>query len=140
MKQLTASHATLNNRVIMPMAGLGVYQIPPGQATQNAVSCALETGYRLIDTAKYYDNEKDVGRAISRSGVSRTEIFVTTKLWNDDHGFDAALHAFDKSLSTLQLGYLDLYLIHWPVKDRSAQQWGRVTKTFRRFVPKRQTL
>jgi len=122
------------------MAGLGVYQVPPGPPSEEAAACALETGYRLIDTAKYYGNEADVGKAIARSGVPRSDVFVTTKLWNDDHGYDAALRAFDKSLTELGLEYLDLYLIHWPVSDASAKQWGRVRKTLRQIVSKTQTL
>jgi methylglyoxal/glyoxal reductase len=117
----------------MPVLGLGVYQVPSGKATEDATACALEPGYRLIDTAKYYGNERDVGRAISHSGIPRAEIFVTTKLWNDDHGYDAALRAFDRSLAELAVEYVDLYLIHWPVRTRSAPNWSPLAKTLRRL-------
>jgi methylglyoxal/glyoxal reductase len=134
MKQSAFGSTTnLNNNVKMPVLGLGVYQVPAGKATEDAAACALETGYRLIDTAKYYGNERDVGSAISRSGLPRAEIFVTTKLWNDDHGYDAALHAFDRSLAELALDYVDLYLIHWPVRTRAAPNWNPLARTFQRL-------
>jgi len=116
MDQSIASTVMLNNGIRMPILGLGVYQTPPGQATRDAVSCALECGYRRIDTARFYGNEGDVGLAIRESGIPRQEIFVTTKLWNSDHGYDPALRAFDASLEDLGFDYLDLYLIHWPVE------------------------
>jgi diketogulonate reductase-like aldo/keto reductase len=132
--------APLNNGAKMPMLGLGLYQVPPGKFAEQTVKCALETGYRLIDTARYYENEGDVGRAISRSGVQRKEIFVTTKLWNDDHGFHAALRAFDRSIAELGLEYVDLYLIHWPVKNFGVLGWGPVAKGLDRVGLKLQTL
>ncbi|MFJ8716431.1 aldo/keto reductase [Streptomyces violaceus] len=104
----------LNNGVEMPALGLGVYQSPPEQ-TVPAVEAALKDGYRLIDTAAAYGNEKEVGDGIRRSGVDREDIFVTTKLWLDDYGYDSALRAFDTSLANLGLEYLDLYLLHQPV-------------------------
>lgn len=134
MEQIAfGSTTSLNNNVKMPVLGLGVYQIPPGKAAEDAAACALETGYRLIDTAKYYRNERDVGCAISRSGIARSEIFVTTKLWNDDHGYDATFRAFDRSLAELALEYIDLYLIHWPVKSHATPNWSLLAKTFRRL-------
>lgn len=103
----------LNNGVMMPAIGFGVFQIPEND-TERAVSEALETGYRMIDTAASYFNEKQVGNAIRHSGLKREEIFVTTKLWVQDYEYDDALRAFDKSMSSLGLDYLDLWLLHKP--------------------------
>jgi 2,5-diketo-D-gluconate reductase A len=107
-------NVTLNDGNTIPQIGFGVFQVPE-EETYNAVIAALQAGYRSIDTAKAYGNEEGVGKAIADSGIAREELFVTTKLWNDDHGHDEALKAFDASLSKLGLDYLDLYLIHWPV-------------------------
>jgi diketogulonate reductase-like aldo/keto reductase len=104
----------LNNGVTMPALGLGVFLSPPEQ-TAGAVECALRVGYRLIDTAAAYRNERQVGEGIRCSGVPRPDIFVTTKLWVTDYGYDSALRAFESSLRRLGLDYLDLYLLHWPV-------------------------
>ncbi|MER5435455.1 aldo/keto reductase [Streptomyces sp. NPDC002588] len=104
----------LNNGVEMPALGLGVYQSPP-EETAAAVETALRDGYRLIDTAAAYRNEEQVGEGIERSGVDRDEVFVTTKLWLSDYGYDSALRAFDTSLAKLGLDHLDLYLLHQPV-------------------------
>jgi diketogulonate reductase-like aldo/keto reductase len=105
---------TLNNGVHIPQLGFGVWQVPDDEA-ERAVTTALEAGYRSIDTAKLYFNEEGVGRAIRSSGLPRDELFITTKLWNDAHGYDDALKAFDASLDRLGLDHLDLFLIHWPV-------------------------
>ena len=110
-------HVTLNNGVQMPILGFGVYQIPDAEECENAVYEALKTGYRLIDTAAGYLNEEAVGRAIRRSGVPREELFITTKLWVQDAGYESAKTAFAKSLRKLGLDYLDLYLIHQPFGD-----------------------
>ncbi|MER8119642.1 aldo/keto reductase [Streptomyces sp. SID8366] len=107
----------LNNGVEMPQVGFGVWQVPDDEAAQ-AVGTALEAGYRSIDTAAAYGNEEGTGRAIAASGLPREEIFVTTKLWNSDQGYDATLRAFDTSLGKLGLDHLDLYLIHWPLPAR----------------------
>lgn len=104
---------TLNNGVQMPALGLGVYQSTPLE-TAGAVEAALREGYRLVDTAAVYGNEKEVGEGLTRSGLDRDEVFVTTKLWLDDYGYDAALRAFDTSMANLGLDHLDLYLLHWP--------------------------
>lgn len=112
--------------VHMPRFGLGVFRA--GSETQGAVSTALEVGYRHIDTAAIYKNEKDVGRAIAASGVPREEIFVTTKLWNADHGEDKAHAACLKSLDRLQMEYVDLYLIHWPVSQLRLASWRAMEK------------
>ncbi len=108
---------TLNNGVTMPMLGFGVYQMNDAAACEAAVAEALRVGYRLIDTAAAYGNEESVGRAIANSGIPREEIFVTTKLWLSDAGFDKTRLAFQRSLDRLQLDYLDLYLIHQPYGD-----------------------
>ncbi|NJP44256.1 aldo/keto reductase [Actinacidiphila epipremni] len=110
---------TLNNGVLMPQLGFGVWQVPDDEATA-AVATALEAGYRSIDTAAVYANEEGTGRALAASGLPREELFVTTKLWNTDQGYDAALRAFDLSLSKLGLDFVDLYLIHWPQPRRDA--------------------
>jgi diketogulonate reductase-like aldo/keto reductase len=103
--------------------GLGVYKSEPGPVTRDAVLEALRVGYRHIDTAAVYNNEADVGDAIAASGLDRSEVFVTTKLWNDDQGYDNTLVALDRSLELLGLEYVDLYLIHWPVPDLRLDTW-----------------
>lgn len=113
----------LNNGISMPLLGLGVYLMPPGHETYKAVRTALERGYRLIDTASFYRNEEDVGRAVRDSGVRREEVFITTKLWNEDHGYDSTLQAFDASLKRLGLGTIDLYLIHFPMTNLREDSW-----------------
>lgn len=112
---------TLNDGAPIPLVGLGVWQ--SGGATARAVSAALQHGYRHVDTARVYGNEHQVGQAIRESGVSRAEVFVTTKLWNQDQGYDSALRAFDGSLKRLGLEYVDLYLIHWPVAELRLESW-----------------
>lgn len=125
------SRCKLNNGYEIPYFGLGVYKAAPGKETIEAVSYALEVGYRLIDTAAVYGNEKEVGIAVRQSGLPREEIFITTKLWNDDHGYDSALRAFDESLKRLQLDYVDLYLIHWPVPKLRKESWKALEKIFK---------
>ncbi|GGW24688.1 aldo/keto reductase [Streptomyces xantholiticus] len=105
---------TLHNGVAMPQLGLGVWQVPDDEAEQT-VATALEAGYRSIDTAAVYGNEKGTGKAVTSSGIAREELFVTTKVWNSHQGYDATLRAFDVSLGKLGLDYVDLYLIHWPM-------------------------
>ncbi|MEU6280320.1 aldo/keto reductase [Streptomyces sp. NPDC047028] len=104
----------LNNGVEMPQLGFGVWQVPDKEA-ERAVATALEAGYRSIDTAAIYRNEKGTGKAVASSGLRREDVFVTTKVWNNEQGYDATLRAFDASLKKLRLDYVDLYLIHWPV-------------------------
>ncbi|TWV53625.1 aldo/keto reductase [Streptomyces misionensis] len=108
---------TLNNGVEIPQLGFGVFQVPDEQTTA-AVTSALEVGYRSIDTAAIYGNETGVGRALATAALPREELFVTTKVWNADQGYDATLRAFDASLAKLGLDYVDLYLIHWPAPAR----------------------
>ncbi|WP_068676255.1 aldo/keto reductase [Oceanobacillus sp. Castelsardo] len=107
-------HITLNNGLTMPQLGFGVWKVPDEEATP-AVEKALETGYRSIDTAKVYGNEVGVGKAIAKRNIPREELFITTKVWNADHGYENTLKAFDASLERLGLDYVDLYLIHWPM-------------------------
>ncbi|NYV73680.1 aldo/keto reductase [Streptomyces sp. UH6] len=108
---------TLNNGVAIPQLGFGVFQVPDEDTTA-AVTAALRAGYRSIDTAAIYGNEAGVGKALAASGLAREELFVTTKLWNADQGYDATLRAFDESLAKLGLDHVDLYLIHWPTPAR----------------------
>jgi 2,5-diketo-D-gluconate reductase A len=109
----------LNDGCRIPQLGLGVWQVPDEQV-QSSVETALAAGYRLVDTAAIYRNEAGVGAGLKASGVPRSDIFLTTKLWNDKHDYDAALRAFDESAKQLGVDYLDLYLIHWPVADSTA--------------------
>lgn len=108
---------TLNNGVVMPLLGFGVFQMNDAEECERSVAEALRVGYRLIDTAASYGNEAAVGSAIQRSGVAREELFITTKLWIQDAGFERARQAFERSMQRLQLDYLDLYLIHQPFGD-----------------------
>jgi diketogulonate reductase-like aldo/keto reductase len=113
----------LNSGAEMPAIGFGTWQIDDQDEASEAVKTAIEVGYRLIDTARIYGNEQGVGVGIKESGVPREEIFITTKLWNDDQGYESALKAYDASLKRLGLEYLDLYLIHWPATDKRAESW-----------------
>ena len=119
----------LNNGVRMPQLGFGVFQIPDAETTE-AVAAALAAGYRSIDTAAIYGNETGTGRALAESGIAREDLFITSKLWIDDLGYEPALAAFDASLAKLGLDYLDLYLIHWPApaSDRYADSWLALEK------------
>ena len=120
----------LNNGVEMPLFGIGVWQMSRGEETRSAVRFALGHGYRLIDTAKLYANEEDVGVAVRESGIPREEVFVTTKLWNGDHGYEAAIRAFNRSHAALDIGPIDLYLIHWPVPKLRGESWRAMTKVY----------
>jgi 2,5-diketo-D-gluconate reductase A len=121
----------LNNGVEIPQLGYGVFKVPP-EDTRQAVLTALETGYRHIDTARLYDNEAAVGEAVRESGLMRDEVFVTTKVWNTDQGYDATLRAFDDSLARLGFDVLDLYLIHWPTpaRDLYLDTWRAMEKVY----------
>ncbi|HEX7091906.1 MAG TPA: aldo/keto reductase [Longimicrobiales bacterium] len=130
MELTIRSTIRLNNGIEIPRLGLGVYRMAPGEQTRNAVGWALEAGYRHLDTAAFYRNEEDVGRAIRESGVPREEVFVTTKLWNDDHGYDRALAALDASLGRLGFDYVDLYLIHWPVPELRLESWRALERAY----------
>ncbi|AQX13732.1 oxidoreductase [Elizabethkingia meningoseptica] len=113
----------LSNGVSIPKIGFGTWQIPEGAEAKNAVVYALQNGYRHIDTAKIYENEKSVGEGILASGISREEIFLTTKVWNSDRGYHETMAAFDKSLEHLQTDFIDLYLIHWPANAAQYDNW-----------------
>jgi methylglyoxal/glyoxal reductase len=117
------SRVKLNNGVEIPVLGLGVFRAGQGKETQQAIRWALEAGYRHIDTAKVYGNERDVGIAVRDSGLPREELFITTKLWNSDHGAKAAVRACEDSLRALGLEQIDLYLIHWPVERLRLESW-----------------
>lgn len=124
------STATLNNGVGMPWVGLGVFQSEPGPEVENAVRWALDVGYRHIDTASFYHNEESVGKAIRDSGVDRSEIFITTKVWNSEQGYEEALAAFDDSRKRLGIDTIDLYLVHWPIKARYRDTWRALEKLY----------
>jgi 2,5-diketo-D-gluconate reductase A len=122
---------TLNNRVSIPQLGFGTFQIPP-DATRAATLAALEIGYRHIDTARMYRNEREVGQAVRDAGLDRAEVFVTSKLSNASHGHAATLAAFERTMDALDLGYLDLFLIHWPMprNDDYVETWQAITELY----------
>ncbi|NEY79963.1 aldo/keto reductase [Bacillus sp. 3H-10] len=122
---------TLHNGIKMPQFGLGVYKVDEGDQVIETVKTALSTGYRSIDTAAFYNNEEGVGHAIRESGIDRQEIFVTTKVWNSDQGYDSTIRAFEKSLNKLRLDYVDLYLIHWPVAGKYIETWRALEKLYK---------
>lgn len=129
MKSITST-VTLHNQVEMPQFGLGVYLVEEGNEVVQTVKTALQLGYRSIDTAAFYDNEVGVGEAIKQSGIPREELFITTKVWNSDQGYENTLRAFEESLQKLQLDYIDLYLIHWPVKGKFIDTWKAFEKLY----------
>jgi len=132
-KQITDLKGTfaLHNGVRMPYFGLGVYLSEDGQEVINAVKWAIEAGYRHIDTASIYDNEEGVGEGLKQSGVNREEVFVVSKVWNSDQGYESTLKAFNDSLERLKLDYLDLYLIHWPVEGKYKDTWRALEHLYR---------
>ncbi|QNG59895.1 aldo/keto reductase [Bacillus sp. PAMC26568] len=113
----------LHNGVKMPWFGLGVFKVEDGDEVVNSVKWAIEAGYKSIDTAAAYKNEEGVGQALKESGVPREELFITTKVWNADQGYESTLKAFNDSMTKLGLEYLDLYLVHWPVKGKYKETW-----------------
>lgn len=121
---------TLQNGVKMPLLGLGVYRATSGSECEMAVNTALELGYRHIDTAAFYQNEASVGKAVRESAIPREEIFVTTKLWNSDQGYQRALNAFEDSYQKLGLDYIDLYLVHWPVEGLRMESWRALEEIY----------
>jgi len=123
-------YTVLNNGLAMPWLGFGVFGLEDGQEVVDAVRHALELGYRSIDTATIYKNERGVGRAIRESSIPRDEIFLTTKLWNDDQRERRVLAAFEESLARLQVDYVDLYLLHWPVEDFFKESWQELEKIY----------
>ncbi|MFD2629891.1 aldo/keto reductase [Oceanobacillus kapialis] len=121
---------TLPNGVKMPGFGLGVYKVEDGKTVVDSVKVALKHGYRSIDTASFYDNEEGVGQAIRESGIPRENLFITSKVWNDEQGYEETKQAFARSLEKLGLEYLDLYLIHWPVKDLYTETWRAMEELY----------
>jgi len=122
---------TLHNGVKMPWMGLGVFKVKEGEEVVESVKAALRNGYVSIDTAAIYGNEEGVGQAIKESGFPREELFITTKLWNSEQGYESTLNAFETSLNKLGLDYLDLYLIHWPGKDKFKDTWRAFEKVYK---------
>ncbi|MGN7394211.1 aldo/keto reductase [Bacillus sp. RJGP41] len=122
---------TLHNGVKMPQLGFGVFKVKNGNETVESVKKAVEVGYRAIDTAAIYENEEGVGQAIRECGVPREELFITSKVWNTEQGYDKTLKAFEDSLNRLGLEYLDLYLIHWPGKDKYLETWRALEKLYK---------
>jgi diketogulonate reductase-like aldo/keto reductase len=116
------AYTTLNNAMQMPLLGLGTWDMY-GKEAEQATLDALEIGYRLIDTATLYRNEKEIGNAIKRSGILRNELFVTTKVPNPQQGYDSTLKAFDASMKSLNIDYIDLYLVHWPIREKRKDTW-----------------
>lgn len=124
-------HTVLNNGVKMPWLGFGVFKVPDGQVVEDAIGKALEAGYRSLDTATIYGNERGVGNAMAASGIPRGEIFLTTKVWNDDQRAGRVMEAFEESLALLGTDYVDLYLIHWPVRGRYKETWTVLEEIYR---------
>jgi methylglyoxal/glyoxal reductase len=122
---------TLHNGVKMPWFGLGVFKVQEGSEVVESVKAALRNGYKSIDTAAVYKNEEGVGQAIKEAGVPREELFITTKVWNSDQGFESTLKAFETSMEKLGLNYLDLYLIHWPVAGKYKETWKALEKLYK---------
>ena len=129
IEQQKQLYTTLNNGVEMPLLGLGVYNMHGTEAIQ-ATSTAIEIGYRLIDTAEMYFNEKEIGIALKESNTKRSELFVTTKVNNSNQGYDSTLKAFDESLRLLDVEYVDLDLIHWPIKGKRKETWKAIEKIY----------
>ncbi|WP_404350348.1 aldo/keto reductase [Sutcliffiella horikoshii] len=130
MKSL-ASTTTLHNGVEMPWFGLGVFKVEEGQEVESSVKMAIHAGYKSIDTAAIYKNEEGVGKGIRESDVPREELFITTKVWNADQGYESTLKAFDESMEKLGLEYLDLYLVHWPVEGKYVDTWKALEKLYK---------
>ncbi|WP_144474299.1 aldo/keto reductase [Cytobacillus oceanisediminis] len=122
---------TLHNGVKMPWFGLGVFKVKEGSEVVESVKAALKNGYKSIDTAAVYKNEEGVGQALKEAGVAREELFITTKVWNSEQGYESTLQAFETSLEKLGLDYLDLYLIHWPVAGKYKETWKALEKLYK---------
>lgn len=131
MTKILNDSTVLHNGVKMPWLGLGVYKAQEGNEVINAVKTAIKHGYRSIDTAALYQNEEGVGQAIRECGIPREELFITTKVWNSDQGYENTLKAFDTSIQKLGLEYIDLYLIHWPVAGKYKESWKALEKLYK---------
>ncbi|PAQ14312.1 aldo/keto reductase [Bacillaceae bacterium SAOS 7] len=125
---------TLHNGVAMPYVGLGVYKMTDEEEAYTAMMSAIDIGYRLIDTAAFYDNEHMVGKAVRDHSIDRQDLFVTSKVWNSDQGYDETLRAFEQSLKQLNMDYLDLYLVHWPVKEKYKETWRALERLYQEGV------
>jgi len=131
MAKHIADTTVLANGVKFPWLGLGVWKAKEGSEVENAVKAAIQIGYRSVDTAAVYQNEEGVGRAIKECGVPREELFITTKVWNADQGYESTLKAFETSRKKLGLEYVDLYLVHWPVKGKYKETWKALEKLYK---------
>ncbi|MEW8970587.1 aldo/keto reductase [Mesobacillus jeotgali] len=131
MPQNLQDTTTLHNGVKMPWFGLGVFKVQEGSEVVESVKAALGNGYKSIDTAAVYKNEEGVGQAIKEAGIPREELFITTKVWNADQGYETTLQAFEASMDKLGLDYLDLYLIHWPVAGKYKETWKALEKLYK---------
>jgi len=131
MPQNLQDTTTLHNGVKMPWFGLGVFKVQEGSEVVESVKAALKNGYKSIDTAAVYRNEEGVGQAIKEAGVPREELFITTKVWNTDQGYESTLQAFETSMGKLELDYLDLYLIHWPVAGKYKETWKALEQLYK---------
>ena len=130
MTDVTTATILLPSGAAIPQVGLGVWQTAAGATAREAVLAAVRAGYRHVDTARIYGNEADVGAGVRASGLPREQLFVTTKLWNDDQGYDCALRAFDASLQRLGLDHVDLYLLHWPVAGKRLDSWRALERLY----------
>jgi len=130
MTKLFTQTKTLDNGIAMPQLGLGVYKMTNSEETVEAITYAIKTGYRAVDTASIYDNERETGEAVRHAGVPREELFITSKVWNADQGYDETLRAFETTLEKLGLEYLDLYLTHWPVTGKYLDTYKAIERLY----------
>jgi len=130
MSSIQTCMVKLSNGIEMPYLGLGVHRSKAGEEVETALKCAFDVGYRSIDTATYYQNEQSVGKVIAESGIPREDIFLTSKVWNSDQGYDTTIKAFELSLGKLRTNYLDLYLIHWPNSEKTFETWRAMEELY----------